>query len=385
MHGSGEWDDSKLVELARAGNQAAFAALFVRHRPLLLRLCQRVLGGVGLAEDAVQEAALRALINLDSLRRPERFGPWLAGIGLHVCRQWLRYQSREAWSLDARRDGDHSEPAEDAAGPEVWAEAAELARWVAQAVASLPAGQRNAISLFYLEGLTHAETATALGVGVGAVKTRLHKARGALRSRLEAEEDSFVSADLASEFVEVHVEDVFGVPAGVVAWSGTGRRSAPSPPPERRVVLLAEDETDRVLPIWVGVFEGDSIAVLLVGAETRRPLTFPFAAQLLAASGASLREVRVVRLTDETFYAEVEVEGLTGATSFFDARPSDAISLALVTGAPIRIARSVLDQAGVNREDIRRRRPPESRSAMENAEGIRKLVSESTIARPSVF
>lgn len=380
------WDDSSLVEVARGGNTAAFAALYVRHRPLLLRLCRRLLGESGLAEDAAQEAALRAMINLASLRQPGQFGPWLGGIGLHVCRQWIRQRTRESWSLDALIDGRGREPMDGAVSPEVWAETSDIARWVQRAVADLPGGQQRAVALFYLEDLTYVEAATALGVRVGALKTRLHKARATLRRRLSTLEEEPMTTDVASDFVAVRVEDVFGVPAGGVEWPGTrGRPANPaSPPPERRVVLLAEPGTERVMPIGVGVFEGDAVAILLVGATTRRPLTFPFAAQLLTAAGGTLREVRVDRLVEDTFYAQVFVEGPTGTNSF-DARPSDAISLALVTGAPVLVARAVLEQAGANRAEVNRRRPPEVRSARERAEDIRKLVSESRLGRPSIF
>jgi len=94
-------DDAALVRLAREGDKQAFAVLLARHRRMLLALCRRALGDPGLAEDAAQEAALEALLGLDRLRQPERFGSWLAGIGLNVCRRWRREQARESWSLAA--------------------------------------------------------------------------------------------------------------------------------------------------------------------------------------------------------------------------------------------------------------------------------------------
>src|SRR5687768_15682299 len=86
--------DAVLVRRARAGDREAFASLVRQHYPLVLGLCRRAVGPTGLAEDAAQEAVITAMLPLDRLRRTDRFGPWLAGIGLNICRLWLRERSR---------------------------------------------------------------------------------------------------------------------------------------------------------------------------------------------------------------------------------------------------------------------------------------------------
>ncbi|MDQ6671993.1 MAG: bifunctional nuclease family protein [Chloroflexota bacterium] len=102
--------------------------------------------------------------------------------------------------------------------------------------------------------------------------------------------------------------------------------------------MLKETGGDRFLPIWVGAFEGDAAAILLVGAGTPRPLTFPFTARLVEAVGGAVQKIRIARLVDETFFAQVIVKGAHG-TETVDARPSDAVALALVThSAPSRPA-----------------------------------------------
>jgi RNA polymerase sigma factor (sigma-70 family) len=342
--------DEALVASARAGDRAAFAELVTRHHRLLVGLCERGLGDAGLAEDAAQEAILQALLGLDGLRRPARFGPWLAGIGLNVCRRWLRARAGEGLSLDSVLGGRRVHEAVEGLVPDpAWAaEEHELAARVRQAVRALPPGQREAVVVFYLLGSTHAATAAALGIPVGAVKTRLHKARANLRRELwtlweemQPMSSATTTRDTSTEYVEVHVLDV--------------RRVLPNErfTIARHVVLLQETgESRRVLGVWVGAFESEAILILLSGVEVQRPLTFTFASRLVEATGARLREVRIQRLVDETFFAETVIQAPDGQERLVDARPSDAIALALASGAPIRVAEAVMSEEGQVPSDV---------------------------------
>jgi RNA polymerase sigma factor (sigma-70 family) len=324
-------DDAELVGRARAGDKAAFAALLAEHRATLLALCRRALGDPALAEDAAQEAALQAMLGLDRLERPERFGAWLCGIGLNVCRRWQRERARASWSLEAvlggRAVGGPLPPEDD---PEALAETAEQAAQVRRAVAGLPAGQRAAVVLFHLAGCTHREVAALLGIGVGAVKTRLHKGRAALRALLQdGREDGMAQA--ATGLVEMRVAEVRRARAEGDRW-------------DVFVVVLEEVGGTRRLPIWVGPFEGTALALAIEGVEPPRPGSFRFASALLGAAGGRLEEVRVTRLAEGVFYAEAVVEG-PGGPVVVDARPSDALNLAVVAGVPIRADAAVVDQA----------------------------------------
>jgi RNA polymerase sigma-70 factor (ECF subfamily) len=330
-------DDAALVRLAREGDRGAFAVLVGRHRGMLVALCWRVLGDRGLAEDAAQEAVLQAMVTLDRLERPERFGAWLGGIGLNVCRRWRRDQAREAWSLAALTGGRAGpDPVPDE--PAERAEAADAARRVRRAVGRLPAGQRAAVVLFYLVGMAHREVAAALGIGVGAVKTRLHKGRAALREELAAwwREDDMATA---TGPVTMRVAEVRRQP------EEEGR-------PEKTAILLSETAGERRLCIWVGAFEGLQIAFALEGTELPRPMAYQFMTSLLAATGGRLAEARVTGLEDGTFYGVAVVEGPAG-TQEVDARPSDVLNLALLTGAPVRVDPGVLAEASESERGAR--------------------------------
>jgi RNA polymerase sigma factor (sigma-70 family) len=304
-------DDAGLVGAARSGDRAAFATLIERHRPLLIASCRRMLGRGDQAEEAAQEAVIQAMLGLGRLRQPERFGSWLVGIGLNVCRHLLRRRP-VAWML-----------ADAPADPQELAEAAEVVARVRTAVAALPAGQRRAVTLFYLAGLSQREVASALGVDVGAVKTRLHRARRTLREQLiEFSQEAKMTQD---DLVEMRVVDVV-------------RREG------KNVVILEEVGGGRGLSLWIGPYEADFLAVHLEDLEMVRPLTHSLAAALLEAAGGTLEEVRISRLAEETFYAEVVVAA-GGATRTVDARPSDALNLAVLLRRPVKVARGVLEVA----------------------------------------
>jgi RNA polymerase sigma factor (sigma-70 family) len=334
--------------IAAAGaDREATATLLARHRPLLLALCRRSLADADLAEDAAQEAILLALLNLDRLRRPERFGAWLAGIGLNVCRRWLRRRASQAWSWEALLGGTVAEPVDASPGPAEAAETAEAIHRVRAAVAALPPGQRAAVAGFYLAGLTVAELAEELGISAAAVKTRLHKGRLTLRKDLapwwlgrptSADESPTAHEEACMATAEQSTTDEW------VAMSIADVRQLPAEGdlPERCVVLLEEATGDRRLPIWIGPFEATSLALALERASMPRPGPYAFTSSLVAAAGGRVREVRVARISEGTFYATVIVDGPDGATEV-DARPSDALNLALVADAPIRAAAALLD------------------------------------------
>ncbi len=110
------------------------------------------------------------------------------------------------------------------------------------------------------------------------------------------------------------------------------------------IVVLKDEAEKFFLPIWVGIFEANAIALQLENVSTPRPMTHDLLRNLIAGLDAHVTRVVINDLRDSTFFAQIRV--LTaGKTLEIDARPSDAIALALRTEAPIFVAQSVLDQA----------------------------------------
>ena len=101
-------------------------------------------------------------------------------------------------------------------------------------------------------------------------------------------------------------------------------------------MVLSESGGDRKLPIWIGPAEATALALSIESTETPRPITYKLAASLVTAAGASIKEIRITRLQPPVFYAIVIVDSAEGQREV-DARPSDAVNLALTASAPILI------------------------------------------------
>ena len=114
----------------------------------------------------------------------------------------------------------------------------------------------------------------------------------------------------------------------------------------RHVVILKDTEGDRYLPIWIGAWEASAIAMRLQGLAAERPLTHDLFAAALDRLGVRVERVVINELTDETYHARIHLER-DGVQVEVDARPSDALALAVRAEVPIFAADDVLAQAGL--------------------------------------
>ena len=316
--------DGPLVEAARFGDKEAFAQLISAHRPSAEGLCRRLLGDSESSRDAVQEATLVAWLSLPRLIHTDRFGAWLCGIALNKARQILRTRLAEA--RVARNLPECFAPV---STPEEAAESQELRSRIRVAIDELPPGQRETVYLFYLGGLTHREAAAELGITVNAVKARLHQARSNLgRVLIDLQpKERLMTTTPGPGFVAVRIADV--------------RMSKPDASPRLGLVLLKTPDGVRYLPIFVGTPEATMLALGLENAEMPRPMTYQLTAGLVAACGARIDEVRITSLVGMTYLATVIVQTPTGPAEV-DARPSDALNLAVLVQASITVESSML-------------------------------------------
>ena len=110
------------------------------------------------------------------------------------------------------------------------------------------------------------------------------------------------------------------------------------------IIILRDSDGQKVLPIWVGVFEANAIALQIENIATPRPMTHDLLRNIIRDLKASVEKIVVCDLQDSTFYALIYLM-LNGEQVAIDARPSDAIALALRTRAPIFVEETVIDHA----------------------------------------
>lgn len=111
------------------------------------------------------------------------------------------------------------------------------------------------------------------------------------------------------------------------------------------VVILAPNDLDKVLPIWIGHAEAWGIAMQLSGVTAQRPLTYDLMKAVVEALGARVDRIEVVELREQTFFAKIWLES-NGRQFEIDARPSDSIAIALKTGARILVNEELFDLPG---------------------------------------
>jgi len=119
---------------------------------------------------------------------------------------------------------------------------------------------------------------------------------------------------------------------------------------QQRIVILREVDGDRYLPIWIGIYEAEAIALALQEVEVARPLTWDLLKNVFSIMDARILRVEVTSLHDDTYYGNIVVE-FDGRMLDIDSRPSDAIALAVRAHVPILVARPILESIGVTPEE----------------------------------
>ncbi len=327
--------DGDLVRLARDGDPAAFRLLVERHLPMAraraARLCQRPDD----VDDAVQDAFLQAFIALDRLRDPDRFAGWLGGIVANVCRA----QRRRAPLTLLGDWPENLHPA--SAGTLPSAEDLDRAAALGRAVADLPPGQRQAVTLFYYADRPAGQIAST----PGAAKASLHKARRRLREYITAHRPDLIPA--ISRRVPMTAVRI----AHADPWPGRrpdGRMSVQNVLVVLADTVPAEDGGHRALPIRL---TGDARSLWRVLArpedrddeEHQEDHAEEMTGRLLDAAGITVTAVTITDLGPEVTATRIDIAA-PGGTGQVTTRLADGLVLAVITGAPLAVEDPVMDR-----------------------------------------
>ena len=330
-----EQTDRELVTLSRQGNKEAFGSLMERYQRMVRQVALRMVMAEDVAQDLSQETMLQAYLSLHDLRDDERFRSWLYGIVLNVTKSYLRSQKQQHRlylpmdddQIKSQRAADHSDPQEIAIER-------ELHFLVLDAIEGLPRAHRESARLYYYESLTLHEITAITGASPEAIKVRLHRARNQLREKLQNAYPEFKQDRSPNERRRKMIKTIV---ADILVRD------------DKYMVILQDEAREKMLPIWIGPFEGSAIAMGLRAYPTARPMTFDFMAHLLNALDAKVEEVRIEVLKENVFYGTVKVR-VGGKIQEVDARPSDVLALAVRTGSPIYVAEEVMQQASKDRD-----------------------------------
>lgn len=174
--------DEVLVQRTRAGDRRAYGEIVLRYQAAIVRRAERILRDPAAAEDAAQEAFVRAYSYLDSYDGKHRLYTWLARIVTNVCLSQLSSHQWETLPLDLALEVPSAALADE--DPELSALAAERGVLLQRAVDDLPEKYRKVLVLRYWNDLAYDEIATLTKQSLGAVKTQLHRARHLLAEYL---------------------------------------------------------------------------------------------------------------------------------------------------------------------------------------------------------
>jgi RNA polymerase sigma-70 factor, ECF subfamily len=187
--------DGVLVERSRAGERAAFDELVRRHRPGLVRFAALLIGDADEAESLAQEALTRAYAQLAEFQSELPFAPWVRGITLNLCRNYLRDRNRHARPVAPERLAEAPAPAGQRQGVLSGILRQEAGEQTLQAISQLPAALREAFVLRFVEGMDYAAMSDITGLAAGTLRVRAHRARTLLRSYLGSVVDTWLRGE----------------------------------------------------------------------------------------------------------------------------------------------------------------------------------------------
>ena len=176
--------DEELVELAQQGSRPAFASIIDRHKTSVFNMALRIVGNREDAEEAAQDAFVRAFRALNNFRQDAKFSTWLYRIAVNVSLTKARQSRLDVTSIDATTDEEDNTPLQipdRALKPDEEYEQSVYQKRVHAMIADLPPKYSAVIMMYHIQSLSYEEISEALDLPIGTVKAHLFRARNALK------------------------------------------------------------------------------------------------------------------------------------------------------------------------------------------------------------
>jgi RNA polymerase sigma-70 factor (ECF subfamily) len=272
--------DADLIAAARQGDREAIDALVLRYQPLVYRFGQRMCGDADAAADVLQDTLLSLARSIAGFRGDASLSTWLYTVARRACLRKRRRRKLEPSHhepLDTKTAEDLEEPAPDR-NPERRLVQRQTQAAVTAAIASLKRAEREVLVLRDIEGLSAAEVADVLGLGVAAVKSRLHRARLAVRARLEPALAPRTALDGGCPDVLMmlsrHLEGDLAASSCAEMMTHVERcpRCSGACESLRRVLTLCKESAAPTPPPALGAAVRDAIRIFLDSSATRQPV-----------------------------------------------------------------------------------------------------------------
>ena len=336
--------EKQYIAQAIQGDKQAFNALGEHYYPDCFNKAKLILGDESLAQDVTQVSLFQAYRSLDKLQDTAQFKSWLLGIVRNISHNYLKQKKRAFLSLD-----DLSSSLLVASDEKV----KHLSELIFAAVQSLESHYRDVITAFYYDGLGLSEIALRQQISPETAKIRLYRGRQMLKAKLSTHEDLYYYYRRPTKkkaMKKLTIADVYLKENGSAG------------------LLLQSEDGECFLPIIIGFFEVQAIFIGLQGIKTGRPMSHDLTVSILESTGTTLDKVCINKLTEGVFHACLGIKN-NDKIMQVDARPSDAVALAVRLNTSIFVAEEVLDEAGIPIPEAYRNTKPKGK-------GINKFVSD---------
>ena len=316
--------ETKLLERILEGDKPALNILLGKYYMYCRNTARRIVKDKDIAEDMVQNVFIQAYFCIGNLKHASSFKYWLSGIVTNICKSYLRRLKKHNLSIQEYHltfyDSELTENE-------------RIVHIVLNALTQLAAVDSEIISDFYYEKKRLAQIAEERQITENSAKVRLHRARSHLKSVLEKN-------NILNDFQQYVINKERMKRVTIIDFVIKATTD------ERCAILLYDKQSEKVLTIVISTGEAEAIVRSIKKIKMPRPMTFDLVSELIKNTNLIPEGAFVNEVSGGILIATLRIKR-GSETKEFDARPSDAIAIALMFDAPIYVSQKVIDSTAL--------------------------------------